>query len=157
MESLIVAIELDFAGENAVRPLPQLAEGDYPCEIVSWETVEPQKSETKGKGKNLRVKFKLDNPIQTDEKTGEDAEFNMTFNDQIFYLFDNPFALVPLLSAVKKTDPDNPKELGRVDIEEPSEFIGEVVMVRLKRKPANDGSNKTYLNPVSDAYYAVPF
>lgn len=150
-------IELDFAGDNAVKPLPQLAEGDYACEIVSWECIEPQKAETKGKGKNLRVKFKLDNPIQVDEKTGEDAEFTMTFNDQIFFMFDNPFALVPLLSAIRKTDPDNPKELGRVDPEDPAEFIGEVVMVRLRRKPASDGSNKMYLNPVSDAYYATPF
>lgn len=143
---------IDFGN---VKPLVKIPEGEYHLTITDWELVQPKSDETKSKGLNLRVKFKLTDPVV--EVDGEFHEFpDFKVNDLIFFMFDNPFALVPLIAAVKGLDKDDPKVLGGVNIKDKSDWIGEQVIARLIRKE-DTRTGKFYLNPVSEAYLPVPF
>lgn len=138
-----------------VKPLVKIPEGEYLLKITDWELVQPKKEETKSKGLNLRVKFKLADPIV--EVDGEEHNFSdFQTNDQIFFMFDNPFAIVPLVAAVKGMDKDDPNALGNVNIRDKSDWIGEEVIGRLVRTE-DQRTGKFYLNPVSEAYLPVPF
>lgn len=143
---------IDF---EKVKPLVRLAEGEYVLKITDWELVQPKKEETKSKGLNLRVKFKLSDPtVEIDGEFHDLSDFQT--NDQIFFMFENPFALVPLVAAVKRLDKDDPKALGGVNIRDKSEWLGEEVIGRLVRTE-DQRTGKFYLNPVSEAYLPVPF
>lgn len=148
-------MKIDF---GAVKPLPKLKEGEYQMKITDWVTAEPQNPETRSKGKNLRIKLKLSDPMQEDAETGEIADFsNFQTSDQIFYMFDNPFALVPLLCAVKGVDSlEDLQALGEIDVEDKNEFLGEEVIARLVRTEDRK-TGKVYLNPVSEAYSRLLF
>jgi hypothetical protein len=147
-------MDLDFDIDfGSVKALPEVPDGEYLMTIVDWNLVEPQKEETKSKGMNLRVKFKFTDP----EFEGHDISVIQP-NDQIFFMFNNPFSIVPLLSAIKRTDKGDPSQLGKLSLEvlsDKSEWIGEQVIARLVRTEAANG--KKYLNPVSDAYLPAPF
>lgn len=154
-------LNLDFGGENKVKHRAILDEGEYVLQITDWSVDKPASSESAQKGRNLKVKFKLDDPIQDDVSENrpadepEQADFSQaTFNDLIFFMFDNPFSIVSLLSAIKGTDPGDPTQLGEIDLEDKSEWIGERVVGRLVRTE-NKTTGKSYLNPVSDAYVSV--
>lgn len=155
-------MDLDFGNLNldfgAVKPLPRIPEGEYLMRIVDWNIDKPKREESAAKGFNLRVKFAFVDSVW--EQDGETHDISsIQPNDLIYVMPANPFAIVPLVCAVLGLDKENPKALQEhsIDITDKSAWIGEELMVRLYRKPAADGSGKTYLTPVSDAYMPVGF
>ena len=145
-------LDIDFGN---VKPLPEIPEGEYNLTIVDWNIVEAQKEETRKKGANLRIKFKFTDPAYEDKNGTVHDISAIQPNDQIFFMYDNPWTLVPLLAAIKGLDKSDPKALGSVNISDKSDWIGEQVIARLIRTEAANG--RKYLNPVSEAYLPVPF
>lgn len=147
-------LDLDFGG---VKILPEIPEGEYQMDIVDWGLAKATQSDpSKKKGLWLNVKFKFSDTVWTDPKTGEDHDISaIQPNDRIFFFPDNPFSILPLMAAVKGVDKNDPKALGRVNISDKSDWVGESVIVRLVRSEGKNG--KRYLNPVSEAYLPVSF
>lgn len=146
----------DFAFDD-VKPRQSLPEGEYPMEIVEWELVSPKTGNEEGK--NLRIKFKLADPIQTDTK-GKEGDFSdFRTNCQIWVAFGNPWAAISICAAVLGLNPEDEdigkqiKAAGR-SLGDKSDWLGEKVGVRLHLE-TNKETKKQYLKPQTDAFFSL--
>lgn len=134
---------------GAAKELPLAAEGDYLLTIVDYKLQDPQKSESRGKGKLAKVTFKFSDPsaVEEDEPSEEGFDFSNTkLFDNIWIHFENPFGAKPFYEAVFKRELDSSTPVG-----DKSAFIGEEVWATVyidrdydPKNPRNKINSKLY-------------
>jgi hypothetical protein len=140
---------IDF---GKAQEFAQPAQGAYPFIIEDYKVSPPKNPDSKGKGLNVSLVLKFEDPTSVLTELGETEDFSgfKTF-DNIWVHFDNPWAAKTFFEAVTGRDLSE----GQLNITNVSDFIGERVGAVLELVPHWQDPKKTQVKVRPQSYYAV--
>ena len=123
------------------KEIVQPPEGNYTLIVSSYQTKQAAKEESRSKGFNISLRFKIDDPDYSD----------YTVYHNIWVHYENPFGAKEFFDALTGKDlEDDSLDLGDADL-----YVGESVgaFLKLEHYTANNGDERTKLSP--EKFYSV--